>query len=51
MKKYTNYEMCKQCGGKCCKQNGWIYMPKDFSSMDLKYLKKLLEVDKISISG
>ena len=26
-------------------------MPKDFSSMDLKYLKKLLEVDKISISG
>ena len=51
MKKYVDYDMCKECGGVCCKQNGCIYMPKDFSSMNFDYLKKVLNQGDISISG
>lgn len=49
--KYIDYEMCKKCGGACCKQNGCIYAPKDFNSVDFSYLKNELEKGKISISG
>lgn len=51
MEKYIDYEMCKKCGGACCKQNGCVYMPNDFDSMDFSYLKEELEKGKISISG
>lgn len=51
MEKYIDYEMCKKCGGVCCKQNGCVYMPKDFESMEFSYLKNELEKGKISISG
>lgn len=51
MEKYIDYEMCKKCGGECCKQNGCVYMPKDFESMEFSYLKDVLEEGRISISG
>ena len=51
MEKYIDYEMCKKWGGVCCKQNGCVYMPKDFESMEFSYLKNELEKGKISISG
>ncbi len=51
MEKYIDYEMCKKCGGVCCKQNGCVYAPKDFESMEFSYLKSELEKGKISISG
>lgn len=51
MEKYTDYEMCKKCGGACCKENGCIYLPKDFDNLEFDYLKKILEKGNISISG
>ena len=51
MEKYIDYDMCKQCKGVCCKQNGCVYMPSDFKSMKFTYLSKKLEEGKISISG
>ena len=40
MEKYINYEMCKKCGGVCCKQNGCVYAPSDFKSMKYPNLKQ-----------
>ena len=40
MEKYIDEEMCKKCGGLCCMQNGCVYMPTDFKSMEFDYLKK-----------
>lgn len=51
MKKYINSDMCKECGGICCKQNGCIYMPKDFSSINYNYMIRLLDEGNISIAG
>lgn len=49
--KNINYEMCKKCQGVCCKQNGCVYKPTDFKSLDFESLKIELEKGKISISG
>ena len=46
-----NYEMCKKCKGTCCKENGCIYLPYNFDSLEINYLKKLLKKGNISISG
>ncbi len=51
MESYINYEMCKKCGGACCKQNGCIYLPKDFENLSFDYLKKEIDKGYISISG
>lgn len=51
MEKYINYEMCKQCGGQCCKENGCIYLPKDFKDLSFEGLKKEIDKGYISISG
>lgn len=51
IKTYVDKEMCKKCGGVCCKQNGCVYMPQDFKKMDFKYLKNKIEKGNISISG
>lgn len=40
MEKYLDYDMCKQCQGVCCKQNGCVYLPSDFKCMSFKYLSK-----------
>lgn len=48
---YINYEMCKKCKGVCCKENGCIYLPRDFKNLNIEYLKKLLSRGNISISG
>lgn len=48
---YINYEMCKKCGGACCKQNGCIYLPRDFESLSFDYLKEKIDKGYISISG
>lgn len=49
--KYINYEMCKKCGGVCCKENGCIYLPTDFDSMEIHSLIDLINKGNISISG
>ena len=51
MNKYINYEMCQKCGGICCKENGCIYLPGDFKTMDINYIISLLNEGNISISG
>lgn len=51
MIKYINYEMCKKCGGICCKQTGCVYLPKDFKKLEFNYLINLLNEGNISISG
>ena len=51
MEEYINYEMCKKCGGACCKETGCIYIPTDFKSLTFKSLVKLLDQGNISISG
>ena len=34
--------MCQKCGGICCKENGCIYLPGDFKTMDINYIISLL---------
>lgn len=51
MEKHINYEMCKICGGVCCKQNGCLYLPEDFKKIHFNYLRKQIDKGKISISG
>lgn len=43
--------MCRACGGQCCKENGCIFLPQDFSSLDFEFLKTELDKGNISISG
>ena len=51
MEKYINYEMCKECGGLCCQQNGCIYLPEDFKRLSFNFLQKQIDKGKISIAG
>ena len=39
--KYENKEICKQCGGYCCKKSGCDYFVSDFESMKLYYLENI----------
>lgn len=51
METYTNYDMCKECGGVCCLASGCAYLPQDFESMDFEYLKEKIEEGNITICG
>lgn len=46
---FENAELCKKCGGKCCKASGCNYMPRDFEEMTFNYLKNRLDTGEISI--
>lgn len=50
-KRYVDKDMCKKCGGVCCKQNGCVYLPEDFKTMNINYLMEELNKGNISISG
>lgn len=43
-----NKELCKQCGGRCCKTCGCHYSPEDFKDLTFEGLKR--EIDKGFIS-
>ena len=51
IKTYVDKEMCKNCGGVCCKENGCAYLPQDFKNMNINYLIEELNKGNISISG
>lgn len=51
MEKHVNYDMCRECGGVCCKHNGCIYSPNDFKRLDFNNIKKELDKGNISIGG
>lgn len=49
MEKYEDKEICKNCGGICCKKCGCDYFVSDFESMKLDYLEEVLQSGYISI--
>lgn len=46
---YENKDICRKCGGFCCKKCGCDYSVDDFESLKVDYLQKLLEEGDISI--
>ncbi len=44
-----NDELCKKCGGKCCKYCGCHYSPSDFTEITYENLKKEIKKGHISI--
>ena len=45
----TDYSLCSQCGGYCCKQCGCHFSPDDFEMISFDYLKGEIEKGYISI--
>lgn len=43
MEKQENKDICRCCGGKCCKKSGCDYAPKDFESLKINDLYNKLE--------
>ncbi len=44
-----DHDICKMCGGKCCKANGCSFAPGDFKEISFEYLKKIISKGFISI--
>lgn len=44
-----NLEICKKCGGKCCKKSGCDYLPSDFTDLSFKGILSKLEEGNISV--
>lgn len=44
-----NSEICKNCGGFCCKKSGCDYYPQDFKDLSLSALLSILESGNISV--
>lgn len=44
-----NLEICKKCGGKCCKKSGCDYLPSDFTDLSFKGLMDKLAEGNISV--
>ena len=44
-----NKEVCKNCGGRCCKKSGCDYWPSDLPDKTYKGILKFLENGKVSI--
>lgn len=44
-----NTEVCKNCGGRCCKKSGCDYWPSDLPDKTYKEILKFLENGKVSI--
>ena len=47
--KYEDREICKKCGGYCCKKCGCDYFISDFESMKIDYLEQILLTGEVSI--
>jgi len=47
---YFNYDMCKECGGLCCKRYAGLYSPKDFkTSITPEFILSLLRTGVYSM--
>lgn len=46
---YENKDVCKKCGGYCCKKCGCDYFVSDFENFKLEYLDNILATGKVSI--
>lgn len=49
MEKNENLDICRECGGMCCKKCGCDYAPSDFDDLSYKALLSVLSEGKISI--
>ena len=47
--KVENKDICKECGGFCCKKSGCDYSTKDFNDLSLKAILSILEEGNVSI--
>lgn len=47
--RYENKDICKKCGGQCCKKSGCDYFVTDFESMNTSYLEEFLKKGYASI--
>lgn len=45
----TDYEICSECKGECCRRSGCPFSPVDFEEISFKFLKKEIEKGHISI--
>lgn len=45
----TNKELCSKCKGRCCKNCGCFYSPRDFKEISYRYLKREIQKGYISI--
>lgn len=50
MKEYINYELCKKCGGRCCKCLPGCCFPEDFDNDENKVIEAL-KTGNYSIDG
>lgn len=46
---FENYDLCKACGGKCCKKSGCDYYTSDFEALTKEALIKILDTGNVSI--
>lgn len=46
---FENKDLCKKCGGRCCKKSGCDYFVSDFDVIDKSSLVKLLDTGNVSI--
>ena len=46
-----NKELCKKCGGECCKQMGCYYSAKDLKVIDSRSIKSMLDKGYTSITS
>ncbi len=46
---YENKELCKICGGACCKKCGCDYWPQDFPNLTTNELLNVLEQGEVSV--
>lgn len=49
--KVENFDYCKACGGKCCKNAGCIFFPSDFPNLQFDTLVESLETGRVSVSA
>jgi len=49
MEKIEDKEICKECGGYCCKKSGCDYFVSDFENMKIEYLESILDTGRVSV--
>lgn len=49
MDKIENKDICRECGGYCCKKSGCDYFVNDFENMNINYLNSILQQGRVSI--
>lgn len=49
MSKYEDRDICRECGGFCCKKSGCDYSPRDFDDLSINKLHEMLLEGNISI--